>query len=127
MIIAVDFDGILCENEFPRIGKPKYEMISLVRQLIDDGHELILWTSRVEDELESAIAFCEDYGLHFASINDNAPSNKKEFEGVYKTVPRKIYADVYVDDHNIEFVCENKHVKDGYFRAKNYLKEILKS
>lgn len=127
MIIAIDFDGILCENEFPRIGKPRYEMISLVRQLMDKGHELILWTSRVEDELESAITWCEDYGLHFTSVNDNAPSNKKEFEGVYTTTPRKIYADVYIDDHNLEFVCENKYVKDGYFRAKNYLKEILKS
>ena len=105
MIIAVDFDGVLCKNEFPEIGKANYTVIGLVRQLIDEGNEVILWTSRVEEELEKAVEWCEDYGLHFCAVNDNAPSNQKEFASVYKTIPRKIYADVYIDDHNAEYAC----------------------
>lgn len=103
MIFAVDFDGILCENAFPKIGKPNYRIISLVRQLIDLGAEVILWTSRCGSELEAAVKWCEDYGLHFCAVNDNAPSNKEQHEGMYKEPPRKIYADYYIDDHNLEF------------------------
>ena len=111
MIIAVDFDGILCKNEFPRIGAPNYNIISLTRQLIDKGHEVILWTSRAGAELESAIKWCHDYGLHFTAINDNAPSNKRKWERIYPEGTRKVYADIYIDDHNIEYryLDHNEH------------------
>ena len=103
MIIAVDFDGILCKNEFPRIGKPNYEIISLVRQLIDAGHEVILWTTRNGEELTEAVDWCGDYGLHFCNVNGPAPSNENEYKDVYPIPSRKVYADIYIDDHNIEF------------------------
>lgn len=103
MIIAVDFDGILCENQFPEIGAPNYLMTSFVRELIDMGHEVILWTSRVDQPLEDAVAWCENRGLHFCAVNDNAPSNKSKFSGMYSMPPRKVYADIYIDDHNPMF------------------------
>ena len=104
MIIAVDFDGILCENNFPDIGKPNYNIISLVRQLIDKGHEVVLWTTRNGEELDKACHWCSDYGLHFCNVNVPAPSNLKEFKDKYPTESRKVYADVYIDDHAIEFM-----------------------
>lgn len=96
IIVAVDFDGILCQDKFPEIGKPNYGVVSFVRRLQDSGIETILWTSRVDDRLAEAIAWCEDRGLHFTSINDNTPSNKEQ----YGTNPRKIYADIYMDDRS---------------------------
>lgn len=104
MIIATDFDGILCENAFPKIGPPIYTMVSFVRELIDSGHEVVLWTSRVDQPLKDAVAWCEDRGLHFCAVNDNAPSNKKQFDGLYSMSPRKVYADIYIDDHNPAFL-----------------------
>lgn len=94
IIVAVDFDGILCEDAFPDIGKPNYEMVSFVRRLQDSGIETILWTSRINKKLDEAIDWCEDRGLKFTAINDNTPNNKAE----YGTNPRKVYADVYMDD-----------------------------
>lgn len=99
MIIAVDFDGVLCENNFPDIGAPHYNMISFVRQLIDEGHEVILWTSRVDDPLIMAVDWCHDRGLHFCAVNDNAPSNKDKYGGIYPNGTRKVYADIYLDDN----------------------------
>ena len=96
IIAAVDFDGILCQDKFPEIGKPNYDMVSFVRRLQASGIETILWTSRVGDRLAEAIAWCEDRGLHFTSVNDNTPSNKEQ----YGTDPRKVYADVYIDDRS---------------------------
>lgn len=109
MIIAVDFDGILCEDQFPAIGKPNYEMVSFVRELIDQGHEVILWTSRVEDRLQEAVDWCGDYGLRFCAVNEAAPSNLAK----YPTNPRKIYADIYIDDHNPNFVVLRRVFSTG--------------
>lgn len=103
MIIAVDFDGILCENKFPEIGKPYYRMIALIRELIDKGHEVVLWTTRNGEELTRAVDWCGEYGLHFCNVNGPAPSNEAEYKDKYETMSRKIYADIYIDDHNLEF------------------------
>lgn len=122
MIIAVDFDGVLCENKFPDIGRPYYEVISLVRELSDKGHEIVLWTSRNGNELIKAVEWCTDRGLHFCSVNAPAPSNEKKYADKYPTQSRKIYADVYIDDHNLEFVSEGK--KHGYDYMVKYLREL---
>ena len=104
MIIAVDFDGVLCKNEFPVIGSPNYDVISGVRELIDRGHEVVLWTTRNGKELQEAVDWCTDRGLHFCSVNEPAPSNEEQYREVYPTQSRKIYADVYIDDHNLGYV-----------------------
>lgn len=96
IIVAIDFDGILCKDKFPEIGEPNYDMVSFVRRLQDSGVETILWTSRIDDRLVEAVKWCEDRGLHFTSVNDNTPNNKKQ----YGTNPRKVYADVYMDDRS---------------------------
>lgn len=106
VIIAVDFDGILAEDngQFPAIGPPMYRMVSFVRELIDEGHEVILWTSRTDKALEDAVTWCEDRGLHFCAVNENAPSNIAKYAEQYPNGTRKVSADVYIDDHNPEFI-----------------------
>ena len=41
-IIAVDFDGTLCENNWPGIGAPNEELIEYLRNRKKDGDKLIL-------------------------------------------------------------------------------------
>lgn len=94
MIVAIDFDGVLVSDEFPEIGEPDWDMVSAVWRLGFTKHELILWTSRVDKRLEEAIQWCKDHNLKFTCINANAPSNLAE----YGTDPRKVYADIYIDD-----------------------------
>lgn len=125
MIIAVDFDGILCENKFPEIGKPNYDMISLIRQLIDDGHEVILWTSRADEELNKAVRWCCDYGLRFCAVNENAPSNIEQYASKYPRGTRKVYADIYIDDHNLMYdkTKVTNYLKKGISLWKTKVKE----
>lgn len=124
MIIAVDFDGILCKNNFPEIGKPKYDMISKIRQLIDNGHEVILWTSRVDDALTKAVEWCHDRGLHFCAVNENAPSNVEKFKAKYPNGTRKVYADVYIDDHNLEYWSE-ENAPFGHGNGERWVEKYL--
>lgn len=120
IIVAVDFDGILCKDKFPEIGEPNYDMISFVRRLQDSGIETILWTSRVDDRLAEAIVWCEGRGLHFTSINDNTPNNKEQ----YGTNPRKVYADIYMDDRFPWMMYKPR--PDDLEEMRNYVTYIIR-
>lgn len=93
-IYAVDFDGTLCENAWPNIGKPNYTLIQILKALREKGDKFILWTCRTADRLDEAIAWCKEHGLEFDAVNENLP----EIIGQFGTESRKIFADVYVDD-----------------------------
>lgn len=124
MIIAVDFDGILCKNEFPDIGEANEEIIYLVKQLIGAGHEVVLWTSRTDDELSNAIAWCVDRGIRFSAINENAPSNINMYKDKYPNGTRKVYADIYIDDHNLD--CQVYMQYYSYDRMISHIADSLK-
>ena len=98
MIIAVDFDGTLVEHAYPEIGTPNFHLINKLKNFKDKGHKLILWTCRDKKELKEAVDWCESVGLFFDAINDNLPEIKKSF----KNLSQKIYADIYLDDRNID-------------------------
>ncbi len=94
MIIAVDFDGTLCENNWPEIGKPNWFVINRLTERRAVGDKLILWTCREGDELEEAILWCLNHGLRFDAVNGNLP----EMTEKYGNDCRKVFADEYWDD-----------------------------
>lgn len=109
MIIAVDFDGILADDvSFPDVGYPHQQMVDFVKQLIEDGHEVVLWTSRTGQALSNAVTWCYYRGIVFCEINDNSPSNKAKYASSYPFGTRKVCADIYIDDHDPAFILD-KH------------------
>ena len=38
MIIAVDFDGVLVKDEFPRVGETDFEILNLVKKVQSQGN-----------------------------------------------------------------------------------------
>lgn len=98
MIIAVDFDGTIVEHEYPKIGKEKIFATETLRQLINDGHRLILWTVREGELLDEAVEWCRQRGVEFYAVNKDFPE-----ENISKNehFSRKIKADVWIDDLNI--------------------------
>lgn len=97
MIYAVDFDGTLCENEWPVIGEPKEHVISYVLKLKQEGHKLILWTNRVGERLDEAVEWCQQKGIEFDAVNKNLPEIIEEFG----CDTRKVFANYYIDDRNL--------------------------
>ena len=96
LTIAVDFDGTIVENRYPKIGIPILFAIETLKKLQDDGHHLILWTYRTGRELEEAVEFCSRRGINFYAVNKSYP------EEVYdSSLSRKIQADYFIDDRNI--------------------------
>lgn len=96
-IIAVDFDGCLCENRYPEIGKAYQGVINKLVELRRDGAKLILWTCRCGEWLDDAVRWCAEHGLEFDAVNDNLPENTEYFGNN----SRKVYATEYWDDRNV--------------------------
>ena len=106
-VFAVDFDGTLCVNAFPKIGEQTEQHKQLLDILIDlkkQGHKLILWTNRGDNEkykcLSEAVEWCKNKGLLFDSINQNLPEIEETKLSGYSP---KIMADYYIDDKALQF------------------------
>jgi hypothetical protein len=96
MIIAVDFDGTIVDNKYPKIGKEKLFAIDTLKALHKQGHQLILWTVRNGKQLEEAVSFCKERGVEFYAVNKSYP--EEEFD---ESISRKINADLFIDDRNM--------------------------
>ncbi|GAA4963475.1 BT0820 family HAD-type phosphatase [Algibacter aquimarinus] len=96
LIIAVDFDGTIVEDAYPKIGKPQIFAFETLTKLQNEGHRLILWTYRSGYRLDEAVKFCEENGIHFYAVNKSFPEEKFD-----ESISRKIHADLFIDDRNI--------------------------
>ncbi len=97
MIIAVDFDGTIVTHEYPNIGKPIPFAIDTLKKLQqEDHHQIILWSVREGRLLKEAIDYCKQRGLEFYAVNSNFPEETDEHNS-----PRKINADLWIDDKNL--------------------------
>jgi hypothetical protein len=101
-ILAVDFDGTLVTNEFPRIGEVNPEVWNAVKAYQDKGWKIILWTCRTDLMLQEAVEFCCERGLTFDAVNDNL----KEVKEFYKGNTRKVFANLYIDDRNASLLIK---------------------
>lgn len=96
-IIAVDFDGTLCENKWPEIGEPNTELIGyLIMMQKTVGAKIILWTCRAGEMLDKAVNWCSEHGLEFDAVNENLPHIVERFG----SDTRKIFANMYIDDRS---------------------------
>lgn len=89
-IIAVDFDGTCCTHEYPAIGR-EIGAISVLRELLAQGHRLILYTMRSGATLIEAVDWLKSHGITFWDINRNPQQHQ------WSSSP-KVYAQLYIDD-----------------------------
>lgn len=108
-VIAVDFDGTLCEYAFPEIGKQNdnhKKIMEILINLRNKGHKLILWTCRGDNVefpcLTDALNWCKSKGLEFDAVNENVIGTRK----ISGPSP-KVVADFYLDDKSLFFNGNN--------------------
>ena len=102
-VFAVDFDGTLCENKWPEIGEPNLPLIDFLKRKQEEGKKVILYTMREGEMLEKAEEWLFE---NFEFMPDASNDNVKELQEYFGNNPRKIFADVYIDDHNAKYgVC----------------------
>lgn len=111
-ILALDFDGTVCVHAFPEIGEidpDNQRVINYVREAKTLGYTIILWTCRT-DQLErlyltEAVNWCVEHDIPIDYINEPSP----EIRDMYGNDPRKICADIYVDDRACHYYDVYKH------------------
>jgi len=95
-IIAVDFDGTLCEHKYPNIGNEVPGAFAVLKELQAAGHKLIFLSMRCDGPNSGpvqtdAVVWCMERGVEFWAVNDNPEQHKW-------TGSRKVYAHLYIDD-----------------------------
>lgn len=122
MIYGIDFDGTIVTEDFPAIGKPIEKTVAFIRKLKENGDKWILITMREGRYLDEALEYLKQIDLMPDAVNDNLPERAAE----WGNNPRKVYADVYIDDHNaggLNLPCmEGKKIKiwiEETFNPKN--------
>lgn len=94
MYIAIDFDGTIVSNKWPEIGNVLPFAVQTIKKFQADGHKIILNTCREHELLQNAIIFLSELGIIPDYVNDN-PVASDEWGKC-----RKVWADMYIDDHN---------------------------
>ena len=94
LTLAIDFDGTIVHNDYPRIGPLRPGARKAINTLYQKGHHIIIWTSRSGEMVEHARKFLIDNDIMFHSINQSNPEHVQEYGGD----TRKIFADLYIDD-----------------------------
>ncbi len=97
-IIALGFDGCIVTNKYPEVGEPIYKNIKKLRDEIEAGARIILWTKRIDEYLQAAVDFCNDHHIRLDAVNENLPEVIEEFGGN----PRKIVANEYWDERAVQ-------------------------
>lgn len=103
-VIAVDFDGCLCESKWPDIGEARQDVINELLRQQAEGAKLILWTCREGADLQAAIMWCLKHDLKFDAVNDNLEESKEYFGNN----SRKIWASEYWDDKSVIVTASDK-------------------
>ncbi|MES5005418.1 BT0820 family HAD-type phosphatase [Prevotella disiens] len=98
MVIAVDFDGTIVEHRYPKIGNELPFATETLKELIKDGHQLILWSVREGDLLQEAVDWCHERGVDFWAINRDYP---EEEEHKNNNFSRKLKVEMFIDDRNL--------------------------
>ena len=93
LVFAIDFDGTVVTNAYPNIGRP-IGAAPVLRQLVENGHRLILYTIRTGKPLQDAIDWYQDNGIALYGVNRNP--------GQFSWAPdaKKIFFDLCLDDRN---------------------------
>ena len=98
MTIAVDFDGTIVRHRYPAIGEEILFATQTLKKLIEERHQLILWSVREGKLLDEAVEWCRERGVEFYAANRDYP---EETTANNPHFTRKLKADLFIDDRNV--------------------------
>lgn len=90
LVFGIDFDGTCVKHSYPEIGQD-IGAIPVLRELVENGHRLMLFTMRSGEELDQAVKWFEDNKLPLYGVNVNPTQHNW-------TKSPKAYANMYIDD-----------------------------
>ncbi len=120
--IAVDFDGTIVTDEYPKIGEELPFATETLKMLIRDHHRLILWSVREGKTLQEAIDWCKEHGVEFYAVNRDYPEETLDNNNHFS---RKLKADYFIDDRGIAGLPDWGQIYQIISQHKSY-RQIIK-
>jgi hypothetical protein len=118
MVLAIDFDGTAVTHDYPRVGKD-IGSAPVLKELVQNGNQLILWTMRSGKELEDAVNWFAENDIPLYGVQRN-PS-----QDTWTNSP-KCYAQIYIDDAALGCPLKVDHsLSDRPFVDWTEVREIL--
>lgn len=94
MKIAVDFDGTCVDHRYPEVGPDVPLAVDTLKDLVEAGHKIILYTMRSGKALEDAIEWFRHNEIHLFSVG--------RYPGQHRwSLSNKCHADICIDDRNL--------------------------
>jgi hypothetical protein len=96
MDIVIDFDGTCVTHEYPEMGR-EIGATQVLRDLVDAGHRLILFTIRFNDKkknnhtLDDAVEWFRERDIPLYGIQSHPEQH-------FWTSSPKAYGEIYIDD-----------------------------
>jgi hypothetical protein len=124
LVFAVDFDGTVVTNAYPKIGR-NIGAALVLKTLVAEGHKLILYTIRTGTQLEEAVEWFTDKGIDLYAVNQNPG------QASWAPDAKKIFFDLCLDDRNygcpLTDVGTEKVFDWAHFVKNSYGKDWLTS
>ena len=102
-VISIDFDGVIVTDKWPDIGEEIPGAVGTINGWYDAGYWIIINSCRDHKEKADMIVWLQRAGVRYHAMNENLVWRIC----MYGTDPRKIGADIYIDDHNILLCNDN--------------------
>lgn len=99
-VIAIDFDGSCVACAYPCVGKD-IGAVPILRELVEKGHKLILYTLRDGKDLEKAINWLDKNNIKLHSVQRNPLQTEMRYESNWRFNSPKCAFDFCIDDRNI--------------------------
>lgn len=90
MYIGIDFDGTCVTHSYPNIGRDIMS-VPVLKKLVQNGHQLILFTMRSDKTLEDAVNWFKENDIPLFGIQTNPTQSSW-------TKSPKAYCHLYIDD-----------------------------
>lgn len=97
-ILAIDFDDTIAEVDWPRIVRINMFAREAISRLAEEGWHIIINTCRTGQQEDEARIFLKINGIPYHGFNENHPA----LIAVFENECRKISADIYIDDKNLD-------------------------
>lgn len=115
--ICIDFDGTCVTHNFPEMGKD-IGAIPVLKELVNKGHHLILYTMRSDETLNDAVNWFNVHNIPLYGINENKTQNTW-------TSSQKVYANLYIDDATLGCPLIQHNIEDrpyiDWIKVREYL------
>ena len=121
--IAVDFDGTLCDHEYPSIGQPKPGGAEALRLFKSLGYRILIYTCRTCRWHEDIFGDDPDQPVMQRSrvldMVDWLKDNNMVYDEIDDGTRGKPLADFYIDDKAIHFSDNWKDIMEGISSVTN--------